>query len=149
MPVSLWFLPLIDTAELKWSGATTVTTTVLLLHSALSTIALTLNNASGHCAEDPPPPPHPSYLSHSGTYQQISACSATVKRNYYNFYVYRANSINTINQFTQQQHPMFVFCCCSPKRMQILVELLPTTPPFSVSTNRVTQHPKLIIKMFR
>lgn len=81
---------------------------------------LTLNNAAGHCAA----------TSRSSPYQQISAHSAISKSNYAQFSIYGANAINPISPFTQEQHQMFVFSCCSPKRNAYWGEFLSTTPAF-------------------
>ena len=81
---------------------------------------LTLNNAAGHCAA----------TSRSSPYQQISARSAISKSNYVQFSIYGANAINPISPFTQEQHQMFVFSCCSPKRDAYQGEFLSTTPTF-------------------
>lgn len=119
--VSHWYLSLSPShASCCCTEIKRFTAAIPLLHSALSTIPLTLNKAAGHCAEAPP-------SSHRNPYQQIFACSAKAESNCDQFSVYRATAINTINPFTQQQHyVLFQLLHCD----FILWELLGVVPCF-------------------
>lgn len=81
--------------------------------AALSTIALALNNAAGHCAEATTPPPH-------SVAARISKFLLTLLLWRVTNVQFSLGRVNTINRFTQH-HQMFVFSHCSPKIMHFWV----------------------------